>query len=217
MSNGLKVVPPAYSRESYKAYCDVLAGLDDRLADTIENYGYPDFWHRESGFDCLVRIILEQQVSLKSALAAYNIVQDLTGALIPENLLALSDDELKGCGFSRQKTTYTRALAEAVISGQLDVDALPLLPDGEIHRQLTVIKGIGEWTVNVYLMLALHRLDVFPAGDLALVKSMKQFGYLPKKHSKEQVVGVASRFKPYRSIFAMLLWHGYLARTGSSI
>lgn len=217
MSKTNGVAPPAYDQQNYKAYCDVLAGLDERLAGTIRRFGYPKFWHRDSGFDCLVRIILEQQVSLQSALAAFNKVQNLTGGLTPENLLELSDEALKGCGFSRQKTTYSRALAEAILSGELDMAELPLLPDGEIHHRLTAVKGIGEWTVNVYLLLSLHRLDIFPLGDLALINSMKQLGFLTGKHTRDHVAAAGRRFKPYRSIFALLLWHDYLSSRGTKM
>jgi len=217
MSTKPDVTPPVYTRENYKSYCDVLASLNERLAGTIEQYGYPDFWHRDPGFDALVRIILEQQVSLASGRAAYDKVQDLSGGLTPNSLLALSDADLKGCGFSRQKSVYTRALAEVVASGELDVDALPTLPDGEIHRRLSAIKGIGEWTVNVYLLISLHRLDVFPMGDIALINTMKQHDFLPSKYTKERLGAEARRFKPYRSIFALLLWHEYLSRKGGSM
>lgn len=209
--------PILYSESTYKALCDKLADMDEGVAGILDEHGYPEFWHREPGFPCLVRIILEQQVSVASAYATYVKLEKKLGRVTPEGVLSLGDEELKTCGFSRQKTAYARALAEAVHSGNLDIEALSDMSDEAVRTSLIAIKGIGEWTVNVYLLLSLHRLDVFPSGDLALVKSMRMHGFLGDEHGKDDVLSVAGRFSPYRSILALLLWHGYLAKIGTSM
>lgn len=133
----------AYTEGDYTVYCDRLAALDGRLARIINERGYPEFWHRAPGFDCLVRIILEQQVSLASAYAAFSKLMGALGEITPAGVLSLSDEALKGCGFSRQKTTYVRALAEEVNSGRLDLDGLATEPDEVVREQLIAVKGIG--------------------------------------------------------------------------
>ncbi len=200
----------SYTALNYKEYCDILAKDNKRLDAIIRSHGYPEFWHREPGFICLVRIILEQQVSLASGKAAFDKLDAFLGGVTSEKVLAHSDDTLRDCGLTRQKSAYIRNWAEAEAAG-LNIDGLADLPDEEVSQKLIAVKGIGAWTVNVYLIAALHRFDVFPVGDLALVKSMIQNGFLKEKYGKGDVETAAAKFAPYRSIFALLLWHSYLS------
>ena len=199
-----------YTQDDLADHCRILAKQDQRLRSILDRHGPPPFWHREPGFACLIRIILEQQVSLASAYAVYSKLESRLGVITADAMLAASDEALKQCGFSRQKMAYARILAKAIVSGELDVDGLARLPDQDVRRELIRIKGIGEWTVNVYLLLSLHRLDVFPSGDLALVKAMHRYGYLGPGDKREAVLAQAEAFVPRRSILAILLWHGYI-------
>ena len=151
-----------------------LTGWDQDLAEVIEKYGPPPLWEREQGFQTLVNIILEQQVSLASAHAAFNKLAANVEPLTPRNFLKLSDEELKKIGFSRQKTTYTRALSYALLENSLDLHGLNTLDDEEARERLMKIKGIGPWTADIYLLMALGRPDIWPKGDLALEASIQQ-------------------------------------------
>ncbi len=119
---------------------------------------------------------------------------------------------MKACYFSRQKAAYTRYLAEAIINGQLNLEALAVLSNDEIRQKLTALKGIGNWTVDVYLMFVLQRADIFPAGDLAAVQALKWIKQLSKETTKEELINIASKWQPYRTVATMLLWHYYLSR-----
>ena len=153
---------------------DELVKRDRDLAKIVHTFGYPPTWQREPGFATLIRIILEQQVSYASAKATFKRLNDAVETLTPESFLTLNDVELKAIGFSRQKTRYGRILAQAVADRTLDLERLSNLDDRTIREELTKIKGIGDWTVDIYLMMALQRQDVFPAKDLAVAIAVKE-------------------------------------------
>jgi DNA-3-methyladenine glycosylase II len=199
------------SQQYFPIVCDELATRDTELAHIINTYGYPPMWSRPNTFETLVHIILEQQVSLASALSALNKLRERIQDVTPARVLLLTDDELRDCYFSRQKTIYVRYLAEAIISGQINLQTFETLPDDEIRRQLTALKGIGNWTVDVYLMFVLQRADIFPLGDLAAVNAFKRVKALEPKTTREQLVEMAVQWQPYRTIATMLLWHYYLS------
>ncbi|WP_448701763.1 DNA-3-methyladenine glycosylase family protein [Mucilaginibacter sp. AW1-3] len=190
--------------------CDNVAAIDADLGNIIKTYGYPPLWQRPNTFESLVHIILEQQVSLASALSALNKLKEKIQEITPARLLLLTDEELKGCYFSRQKTIYVRHLAECIVSGQLSLEKLEYLTDDEVRQQLTAIKGIGNWTVDIYLIFILHRADIFPVGDLAAVNALKRIKNLPAGISREDILLIAKSWKPYQTLATMLLWHFYL-------
>ncbi len=190
----------------------MVAITDMHLKAIIDKHGYPPFWSRTPGFATMVHIILEQQVSLASAKAAFLKLQEKIGHITPGKVLQLTDEELKACYFSRQKITYTKYLATEVSRGVLDLEALPEMDNGSIRAALKQLKGIGDWTVDVFLMMALHRTDVFPHGDIALLKSIKEVKGLPMDTPKAALMQIADTWKPYRTIAAYLLWHAYLQR-----
>ncbi|SEO05349.1 DNA-3-methyladenine glycosylase [Mucilaginibacter sp. OK283] len=196
---------------NYHQICDELALADPDLADVISAYGYPPLWSRPNTFETLVHIILEQQVSLASALSALNKMRERVQKITPARVLLLTDEEFKACYFSRQKTSYTKYLAEAIISGQMDLADLEQLPDDVIRAKLTALKGIGNWTADVYLMFVLQHANVFPIGDLAAVNALKRVKKLPKDATREEVLAVAERWAPYKTVASMLLWHYYLS------
>jgi DNA-3-methyladenine glycosylase II len=149
-------------------------------------------------------------VSLASAKAAYLKLETFTGGITEVALLNMTDEQFRECYFSRQKTIYARALASALLNGELRLAELPFLPDDEVRRLLCAVKGIGNWTTDVYLLFILHRTDVFPTGDLAMVNAMKQVFDLPKTTTTETLVEQAEAWRPFRSIATMLFWQHYL-------
>ncbi len=192
--------------------CDQLAVIDTDLKGVITSHGYPPLWSREPTFKTLIHFILEQQVSLASAKAALNRLESAIEEITPQRLLVLSADDLRACSFSRQKAAYARGLAEAIIHGELSIELLQLMPDGDVRSTLKKVKGIGDWTVDVFLMMSLHRCDLFPTGDVALVNSIKEVKGLGKHAGKPAIIDAAELWRPYRSVAAYILWHAYLQR-----
>jgi DNA-3-methyladenine glycosylase II len=202
----------SFTSETLPSLCNKLARKDPDLKKIITAFGYPPFWKRPVSFATLVHIILEQQVSLASALSALNQLKKKLGRITPEKILSLTDAEMKACYVSRQKTVYLRSLAEAVLKKELQLSKLSALSDDEVRRQLIQIKGIGAWTADVFLMMVLHRCDCFPLGDVALVNSMKKEKGLTQHLSQEALEKIAESWKPYRTVAAFMLWHAYLSR-----
>jgi DNA-3-methyladenine glycosylase II len=205
-----------FNHSNYHAICDELALADADLAVIINTYGYPPLWSRPNTFETLVHIILEQQVSLASALSALNKLRERVQEITPARVLLLTDEEFKACYFSRQKTTYTKFLAEAIISGQINLQELEQLPDEIVRAKLIALKGIGNWTADVYLMFVLQHADIFPIGDLAAVNALKRVKLLPKDISKQEMIAVTEQWAPYKTIASMLLWHWYLSAPRNS-
>jgi DNA-3-methyladenine glycosylase II len=201
-----------FSEANFVQLCKQLAKRDTHLKEIIDQYGYPPLWSRKPNFETLVHIILEQQVSLASARAALVKLKEKIGTVTSKKLLLLSDAELKACYFSRQKIVYARCLAEAIEKGELSLKKLEKLPDEELRVLLTSIKGIGNWTVDVFLMMVLHRTDLFPLGDIALVNSVKHVKQLPPHTTKEDILQMAEAWRPNRTIAAFLFWHAYIKR-----
>jgi DNA-3-methyladenine glycosylase II len=207
----LQTLATRFTPSSYHAICDTLASKDPDLAAIVKAYGYPPLWSRPNTFETLVHIILEQQVSLASALSALNKLRERLQELTPARLLLLTDEEMRACYCSRQKTSYIKYLAEALLSGQLNLAALEDMPDNEVRAKLVALKGIGNWTADVYLMFVLQHPDIFPIGDLAAVKAMKRVKNLSANTTKEQMMEIAAQWRPFRTIATMLLWHYYLS------
>jgi DNA-3-methyladenine glycosylase II len=201
-----------FTQQNFRSLCDLLAKKDNQLRSVIKQYGYPPVWTRKPSFQTLVHIILEQQVSLASARAALDKLKERLGRITPGKLLALSDLELKACYFSRQKTVYVRCLAQAIVSKEIRLKELSSLDDAAVRQQLKTIKGVGDWTVDVYLLFALQRANVFPLGDLAMVNALKELKALTKQTKHEELLMIADCWQPYRSIATMLLWHYYLRK-----
>ncbi|WP_454803640.1 DNA-3-methyladenine glycosylase family protein [Mucilaginibacter phyllosphaerae] len=204
-------MPQQFKQATYHSICDELAVRDADVDNVIKLHGYPPFWSRPNTFESLVHIILEQQVSLASALSALNKLRERIQEITPARILLLTDAEMRECYCSRQKTAYIRYLAEAIIGGQINLIAFEQMEDEEIRRQLTTLKGIGNWTVDVYVMFALQHTDVFPVGDLAIVNAVKRLKALPKETTKEELIIIAEQWRPYRTVASMLLWHYYLS------
>jgi len=188
-----------------------LVKREEDFAKIVSTYGPPPLWEREQGFQTLIHIILEQQVSLASAKAAYNRLEEAADPLTPKNFLELTDQELKQIGFSRQKTRYGRELAAAIADGSLDLSGLDHLEDQEAKEQLMIVIGIGPWTADIYLLMALGRPDIWPNGDLALEIAIQRLKDLPMRPTPEEARKISDDWQPWRAVAARLLWHFYLS------
>jgi len=191
-----------------------LARRDADLAAIVGRYGPPPLWDREPGFPTLLHIVLEQQVSLASARAAFDRLLAAADPLTPAALLRLSDDQLLAIGFSRQKARYGRAIAAAVEDGSLDLEGLVRLPDAGVVSALESMPGIGPWTSSIYLLMVLGRLDVWPVADIALAESVRAVKGLHRRPDRDEMTRIGESWRPLRSVAARLLWHDYLARRG---
>lgn len=200
---------------NFHEMCDFLANCDQDLKSIIENHGYPPMWNRENTFETLVHIILEQQVSLASALAALHKLKEKITEITPENILSLTDAEMRECYVSRQKNTYIKGLANSMLEGKINLEKFQEMSDEKIRETLISLKGIGNWTIDIYLMLALQRTDIFPIGDLAVVNALKKIRELPPKISREEIITISKEWKPLRSVATMILWHYYLSDSAS--
>ncbi len=198
--------------ESLAVAVDELAARDADLAAVVGRFGVPPLWSRDPGFATLVHIVLEQQVSLASARAAFDRLQSRLGSVTPAGVLSLSDAELLSVGFSRQKSRYVRELAREVASGRLDLATLDVADDDAARRRLTAITGIGDWTADVYLLMALGRSDVWPVGDRALAAAVQQVKGLATFPDRHELAALGERWRPWRSVAARLCWLDYLGR-----
>ena len=194
-------------------------GLDDGIAALagepvfraiLERAGAPRFRRRANGFPTLLHIILEQQVSIDAAAAMHRRLAGLCRPLAPEPFLALDDDTLRRCGFSRQKMGYARGLAEAVASGRLDFAALAAAPDDDARAALVGLKGIGRWSAEIYLIFALGRPDVWPAADLGLQVAAAECLGLAERPKEPELREMGERWAPWRTVAACLFWQSYL-------
>jgi DNA-3-methyladenine glycosylase II len=203
-----------FNKENFPVICDKLSKKDKHLRQAIVQYGYPPMWTRPNTFQTLILTILEQQVSLASAYAAFKKLRQKIGFVTADKILRLTDAELRACYFSRQKIVYARALASAVKDRTINLRKLSLADENTVRTELKKIKGIGDWTVDVYLMHALQRSDLFPLGDIALVNSMKEVKQLSQTISKTEMLQIAESWRPYRTIASMILWHAYIKKRG---
>jgi len=202
---------PALEEADLPEVVAILAGRDTGLAAIAARFGTPPLWAREPGFPTLVHLILEQQVSLASAKAAFDRLIAVTGTLTPETFLVLDDRQLLAIGFSRQKARYARALAEAVRAGDLDLTALADADDDEVDRRLTALPGIGPWTATIYRLMVLCRPDAWPAHDIALAQALMEVRGLESRPSPDELERTAEGWRPWRAVAARLLWHHYLS------
>ena len=207
------VLQPLTAR-SLAAAVDELAARDADLAAIVARHGRPPLWDRAPGFATLLHIILEQQVSLASAQAAFDRLRAVADPLTPSRFLVLADPDLLAIGFSRQKARYGRALAVAVDSGALALGGLDDLDDAAVHDALQTIPGIGPWTSTIYLLMVLGRPDVWPAGDIALAESVGTVKGLGRRPDTAEMADLGEAWRPWRSVAARLFWLDYLARRG---
>ncbi len=188
-----------------------LAKRDPDLARLLHLHGLPPLWERPQGFQTLIRIILEQQVSLTSAAATFSRLSASTTPFTPEHFFEKGVSHLKTLGVTRQKAAYCIHLSEAITQQALDLDTLAHMEDQEVITALTQIKGIGLWSANIYLLMALLRPDIWPSGDIALAESFRRMKQLDQRPSNEALTEIAETWRPYRAVAARILWHHYLS------
>ena len=191
-----------------------LLNTDAIFERIIQEYGIPVQPKRPQGFETLVLLILEQQVSIDSAKATFLRLKQAIPEFYPENLSLFPDENFRTCGVSRQKVKYIKALSNAVISNELDLASLEFKHPDVVRQELIKIKGIGNWTIDIYLMFCLNSPDIIPLGDIAVVNTMKE---LLDIHTREEMEEYALKWKPYRSFATYFLWHYYLQKRGRKI
>ena len=184
-----------------------LGARDPDMALARARAGKPPLRRRKAGFAALLRIILAQQVSVASARAIFARLDQAADPLTPETFLALDDAALRAIGFSRQKIGYGRGLAQDVAAGRLDLERLKRLDDEAAIESLSAVKGIGRWTAEIYLMSALGRPDIWPAGDLGLAQAVQLLKGLEERPDPKGMVEIGEAWRPWRSVAGLLLWH----------
>lgn len=193
---------------------DALSAADPDLAIVVARFGPPPLWARPPGFATLVQIVLEQQVSLASARATFKRLRDTCGEVTPERFATLTPSQVQSAGVTRQKTGYCLGIARQIVDGTLDLRRLGRARDDEAHRRLVEIRGVGPWTADIYLLMALGRSDIWPDGDLALATAAQQVKRLRRRPDTEQLRRLAARWAPWRAVAARILWHHYLSTRG---
>ena len=198
------------TRSTYARGVKILQKRDPVLGKVVSEYGVPPMWEREPGFPTLLRIMLEQQVSLASAKAVFDKTAAASNRLDPGQFLQFSDASLKRFGFSRQKIGYGRNIAEALRRGELRLEQLGRMSTLSVREELMKIKGIGSWTADIYILMALGRQDAWPSGDLALATGVQELKCLRSRPSPEKLEILSRRWIPWRSVAARIIWHYYL-------
>lgn len=188
---------------------DDIARCDKDVAAAMDTYGYPEPRIRPQGFATFFNIVVSQQLSTHAATAIMGRARDLIPELNAPSVSALTEDELRGIGLSRQKVSYIQGLCDAVISGEFDPDALQEMDNDAAIKQIIALKGFGPWSAEIYLMFSLQRTDIFPSGDLALLQSLQRLKGLDAKPTPKQAQEIIAHWSPWRSVGSLFLWHYY--------
>ena len=188
---------------------DDIATRDADLAAALQEYGYPAPRIREPGFGSLINIIIGQQVSVHAAAAIRGRLEAAVNPLTPETFLAAGDDAIRAFGFSNRKVEYGKGLAEAILDGTLETERLAGLDDDEVTKVLTSIRGLGRWSADIYMLFALGRADAWPLDDLAIQVAVQKLKRMRKRPDRKRMEAVAKRWRPYRGVAALFLWHYY--------
>jgi len=207
------VGPPIYAPEGLAEGIRVLTE-EPVFAEILERAGPPRFRRRRNGFGTLLHIILEQQVSIDAAAAMHKRLLGLCRPLVPATFLALDDSTLRSCGFSRQKMGYARDLARMIDSGKFDFARLDAAEDEVALGALLSVRGIGRWSADVYLLFALGRRDIWPAGDLGLQAAIGDHMGLGARLDEVEVRRLGEAWRPWRSVATCLFWQSYLHARG---
>lgn len=197
-----------------KEAIDYLTKQEPAFQKIIEAYGQPNIPSRPEGFETLVLLILEQQVSIDSAKATYLRIREKVTTILPETLIQLSDEDYREAGVSRQKTSYIKGLSQKVIDKDIHLERLSEKSAIQVREELIKIKGIGHWTIDVYLMFSLQAPDIMPFGDIAVVNTIKELFDI---HDKETMEKHAQQWSPYRSMATFILWHHYLNKRNRKV
>lgn len=201
---------PTLTPENFPDYVAKVVARHAELAQIVAEFGVPAPFRGETSFAGLVRIILAQQVASSAAEAAGKRLLEHLGTITVSKVLA-KPEALEKARLTRQKRGYILTVAEAIAQGELDVQALEQLPDDAVRSKLTSLKGIGPWSAEIYLMSCLGRVDIFPAGDLALRKALMYAQGLAVEPTINQARDIAVCYAPYRTVAARILWHWYVS------
>jgi DNA-3-methyladenine glycosylase II len=191
-----------------------LSEKDSIFKPIIEKYGLPTIPKRPQGFETLVLLILEQQVSINSAKATFLKLKAKHTNFNPESLLSFSDEEFRNSGVSRQKTSYIKALSHSIINNHIDLESLATKSSEQVREELIKIKGIGHWTIDIYLMFSIQAPDIIPLGDIAVVNTIKE---LLNIHDKQEIENYVSKWSPHKSVATYILWHYYLSKRNRKV
>ena len=205
---------PSLTKKALKEGTAYLAGRDKDLARLFQTDGVPPLCARKPCFSTLIHIILEQQVSLASALAMYGRLVDNLVPFTPDRFLEMGASHLRSLGVTRQKAGYCMHVAKAIYEGHLDLQALSGMDDLTVIERLTQVKGIGPWTAKIYLLMALRRPDVWPTGDIALMNTVRKVKALHVHPSSATLSRITESWRPFRSVAVRMLWHHYLSIQG---
>ncbi len=197
-----------------KTAIDYLTKKDKIFKTIIKAYGLPTIPRRPEGFETLVLLILEQQVSIDSAKATFLKLKALSKKITPTKMTALSDEEYREVGVSRQKTSYIKILANAILQKEIDIVGLSNKKADEVRADLIKLKGIGNWTIDIYLMFCLQSPDIIPLGDIAVINTIKELLLIEDKTEMEIYT---EKWKPYRSVATFILWHYYLSKRNRKV
>ena len=206
-------MPTTLTQKTLALAARELAARDQQLANILATYGDPPLWQRAGGFRTLVHIILEQQVSLGSARSMLTRLETAVQPFTPERFLDLGEPHLRQLGVTRQKSAYVLHLSQSIASGELNFRKLSTLSDDQVLVQLTRIKGIGLWSANIYLLMAMRRADIWPSGDLALAVAIQELKGFAARPSTKELEQIAEQWRPHRAVAARMLWQYYLGRT----
>jgi DNA-3-methyladenine glycosylase II len=210
----LQSVPATLDIRAFGHGIKELASRDPDLAQILSTWGEPPFWTHEAGFSGIVLSILAQQVSLESAEAAFTKLGQAVPSMSPEDFMSLEEDRLKTIGFSRQKASYVRGIAQGMLRAEINLESLETMMDDEARSSLLQLRGIGPWTADTYLLFCLRRADAWPAGDLALIKAIEELKGLTAPLAAEEADRLAETWRPWRAVAARLLWYHYLCSRG---
>jgi DNA-3-methyladenine glycosylase II len=205
----LQTVSEAKAKRDLKRGIDALAAADPHVAEWLPRIGYPSPRARPLGFVGFARAIVAQQVSVAAANGIWTKLETGLGEVAPERVLDASDEGLRAMGLSRQKAAYVRGLAQAVVTGDLNFDALHEAEDEDAIAAITKLKGLGRWSAEIYLLFALRRPDVWPGNDLALQEAMRILKGLRKRPDEKRLRKLGEKWRPHRSAGALFLWHVY--------
>jgi DNA-3-methyladenine glycosylase II len=204
------------TNEGLAAATEALAARDRDLARVYQAYGTPPMWGRSPGFPTLLRIVLEQQVSLVSARAMFERLKSNIEPFTALGFIEAGEAYLRSLGVTRQKAHYCVQVAEAFTNGHLS--ELGRMNDEDAHATLVSIKGVGPWTANIYLLMALRRPDIWPDGDVALATAVGSLRKMNQRPAFAELAKIAEAWRPFRSVAARMLWQYYLAeRSGNKI
>jgi len=200
------------TRQTLASAARELAARDKHLAGIFTIHGEPPLWRRTAGFPTLVHIILEQQVSLRSGKAMFDRLNAAIQPFEPDSFVRRGETYLRTLGVTRQKAAYLLHLSASIVSGELNLSRLSRMSDDDARVALMSVKGIGSWSADVYLLMAMRRADIWPAGDLALAVAAKDLLSLAKRPMPEELERLAERWRPLRAVAARMLWQYYLAK-----